>query len=98
QGILLSPQKERYARKANVRQFYDELAGSSTGSMAARPEPSAPGGRGGTAALSAPDFAALGGAVGATSTPAYAAPAPVAHPTPSGGQTFPTAPHPGAGA
>jgi eukaryotic-like serine/threonine-protein kinase len=98
QGILRSLAKDREQRQANVRQFYDELAGSSTGSMAARPEPSAPAGRGGTAAMSAPDLAALGGAVAATSTPAYAAAAPVAHPTPSGGQTFPTAPQPGAGA
>src|SRR4051794_31480528 len=44
QGILRALSKDREQRQAKVQFFYQEMAGSGTGSMAARPEaPSAPG-------------------------------------------------------
>ncbi len=110
-AIMKALSKDAEQRQASAKQFFEELAegggaahfGASAKAAAADP------GRAATAAMSAADFSAgAGGSEGKGGTlvgepmpfaagAVPAAPAPVAHPTPVGGQTFPTGPTGGGG-
>src|SRR5262252_2131368 len=98
-AILRSLSKDRSQRQASMRQFYEELASGGAGVGMASPE-LAPARPGGTVQVPTPQgtpaVPSHGGAPPAAwgSGPQAAAFAPVAHPTPAGGQTFPTAPQP----
>jgi hypothetical protein len=98
QAILRSLAKDRSQRQASMRQFYEELASGGAGVGVASPE-LAPARPGGTVQVPTPQGTPAVPSYGGSTPAAWgsapqAAFAPVAHPTPAGGQTFPTAPQP----
>lgn len=99
QAILRALSKEPGRRQGSVRQFYEEMASGGAGTGVMSPSlPTAHTVQGpmptpaGMAATPSHPGAAPPGAWG--TGPGYAGAGGVAHPTPAGGQTFPTSPQP----
>src|SRR5439155_2880962 len=94
-AILRALSKDREQRQASVRQFYEELAsgGSGVGTSPALLVAQHGGGVHAATPPAAPAYSQAG-PYHVGPPPAYTPPAHVAHPTPSGGQTFPTSPQP----
>jgi serine/threonine-protein kinase len=100
QAILRALSKDRSQRQASMRQFYEEMAAGGAGVGVSSPQ-LAPAHPGGTVTVPTPQGTPAvpshgGGPPPAAwgSAPQAAGFAPVAHPTPAGGQTFPTTPQP----
>jgi serine/threonine-protein kinase len=96
QAIMRALAKDRAQRQASVRQFYEELAAGGAGVGVASPQ--LPTAHGATVAVpTPPGIPSYGGSppgaawTGGPSQPGFPR---VAHPTPAGGQTFPTSPQP----